>query len=94
MGHVGEPLCWGPAHPLGGAIGSHQFRMGCFKLQQFPVQTVVHRILHLWSIQHVVGVGGPIEQLSQLAEPLVGGRHGEAQLRLHRQDRLRRRPIW
>ena len=68
--------------------------MGCFELQQFPVQPVVHRILHLGGIQHVVGVGGPIEQSPQFYEPFVGGRHGEAQLRLHRQDRFRQQPTW
>ena len=74
MLHAAEPLSRSAPHPLTGAVWGDQLRVGCFQLQQLSVEAVVDRILHFWSIQHVVGVGGPLQQLPQFAGAgLVGG---------------------
>ena len=71
MGHAREALGWSAADPLGGTVGADQLGMGGLEVQQLAVEPVVHRILHLRSIEHVVGVGSPIQQAAQFLGPGV-----------------------
>ena len=70
MLHLLEALGRFVAHPLGGAVGAAQLRVGLLQLQQLPIQPVVDRIFHHRRIEHVVGVGGAVEQISQFSCPL------------------------
>ena len=63
--HAGEGRRRCSPHPLGGAVRGDQLGVGGLELEQFPVEAVVDRILQLGGIQHVVGVGGVVEQSPQ-----------------------------
>ena len=78
-----EARRWGAPHPLGEAVGGDQLRVGGFELQQLPIEAVVNRILHLGSIEHVVGMGGPGEQPPQLVGAGLAHSRG-----------LRQQPAW
>ena len=70
MLHLLEALGRLAAHPLGGAVGAAQLWVGLLQLQQLPIQPVVDRIFHHRCIEHVVGVGGAVEQVPQFSCPL------------------------
>ena len=69
VGHAREPLCRGSPDPLRGTVRADQLGVGRLGVQQLAVEPVVHRILHLRSIQHVIGVGSPLQQAPQLLGP-------------------------
>ena len=71
MGHAGESLGGSSTHALGGAVGDHQLGVSGLQIQQFAIKAVVDRVLHLGSIQHVIGVGCSGEQLPQFSGALI-----------------------
>ena len=64
-----------PPHALGGAVGGDQLRLVLLKVGQFPVETVIDRVLHDRSIEHVVSVGGSVEQVPQFGGSPLQLRH-------------------
>ena len=89
MLHAGEALRRGVAHPLGGAVGGDEARVGGLEIEQLPVELVVNRILELGGIEHVIGMGGPGEQPPQFHGPGLLGGWG----RTRRSHGLRRPPL-
>ena len=73
--HAGEPLAGWAADALGGAVGCLQARILLLKLQQFPIEAVIDRIGHLRCIEHVIRVGGAVEERAQFAGALPLIRH-------------------
>ena len=71
--HVAEALGRLPPHPLGRTVGAEQLGEAALQLQQFAVEPVVDRVFHHGRIEHVVGVGGSLEQLTQFGGPLAFG---------------------
>ena len=69
--HAAEPICRCSSHALGGAIGSLQAGIRLLELQEFAVEAVVDRVFHHRSIENVIGVSCPIEQLTQLGRALL-----------------------
>ena len=63
--HRREAIAGGSAHPLAGAVGGDQLGILLLQLQQLAVEAVIDRVLHLGCIEHVVGVGGLIQQLAE-----------------------------
>ena len=76
MAHARESLGRCTAHPLGGTVGGDQLGVRLLQLEQFAIEAVVNRILHLGCIEHVVSVRGAVEQMPQLGGTGVGGAHG------------------
>ena len=60
------------AHPLGGRIGSCQFRVSGFQLFQHPQKAVIFKVRHLRIIQHIIAVVGILQKLSQFQNSLFG----------------------
>ena len=74
MAHAAESLRRAASHPLARAVRAQQLRVGAFQLQQLPVEAVVDRVLHHRSVEHVIGVGGAVEQAAQFGGTgLLGG---------------------
>ena len=69
--HAAEAVGRLPPHSLGRTVGAEQLGEGALQLQQLPVEPVVDRVLHQGSIEHVVGVGGPLEELAQFGGPIL-----------------------
>ena len=77
-----EALSRSASHPLGGAVGGLQLRVGALQLEQFAVKPVVDRILHLGSIQYVIGMGGAVEQGAQFGSAQFGSAATRGRVRL------------
>ena len=56
-----ESLRWRTAHPLGGAVSAQQLGVLLLEFQQLPVEPVINGIFEFRCIQHVIGVGSPVE---------------------------------
>ena len=69
--HADEAVGRRAAHPLGGAVGAEQLRVGLLELQQFAIEAVIDRVLHQRRVEHVVSVGGAIEEGPQFLGPLA-----------------------
>ena len=56
-----EPLSGRAAYPLGGAVSTQQLGVLLLKVQQLPVEPVVNGIFEFRCIEHVIGVGSPVQ---------------------------------
>ena len=63
------------AHPLCGTVCAEKGWIRLFEIHQFAVETVVDRVFKNRVVEHVIGVGRPVEQTPKLGSPLVAIRH-------------------
>jgi hypothetical protein len=83
VGHLGEALRRGGAHPLGRGIGAPQLGMGLFQLQQLAEQPVVVGVGDLRAVLEVIQPIVTLDLLHQGVDPAPGIR-----LRLRGQARV------